>query len=79
MFLTIASVVGVVNSVVMGSTAGLGLNLVVDPPLLLALGTGVVVTLTGVTAHYRYQHRQWNTADANYRALFPDVIDPPPA
>ena len=70
-FLTIASVVGVMNSVVIGGIIGIVANLPHAIELPFALTIGVVVAIVMALAHASYQVRQWRTAFVAFSSLFP--------
>lgn len=74
-FLTIASVIGVMNSVVIGATLGLAVNFFAEPDLAVSLGVGVAVALAAALVHMRYQSRAWKQAMMATPALFPRQVD----
>ncbi len=74
-FLTIASVVGVMNSVVIGATFGLAVNFLAEPDLAVSLAVGAAVALLAALTHMRYQSRAWKQAMLATPALFPRQVD----
>ncbi len=70
-FLTIASVVGVMNSVVIGAITGLAVNVLTRPPIAVPLTLGVIVTLGMVAVHAWYQSREWKQDELANPAMFP--------
>jgi hypothetical protein len=70
-FLTIASVVGVMNSVVIGGIVGIAVDLLAEPDLPVTLAIGVVVALITATFHASYQSRQWRSSFGSFSAMFP--------
>ena len=77
-FLTIASVVGVMNSVVIGGMVGIFVNLPDRIDLSFALTIGVTVAVVAALAHASYQVRQWKTAFLAFSSMFPpDASDLP--
>ena len=69
-FLTIASVVGVMNSVVIGATVGILVNLSDEVGLPFALAVGVGVSILAALAHASYQIRQWRAAFVTFASMF---------
>ena len=78
-FLTIASVVGVMNSVVIGGIVGIVINLPDSNDLPFALFVGVIVAVVMVFAHASYQVQQWKTAFHAFSSMFPSETTDIPA
>ncbi len=77
-FLTIASVVGVMNSAVIGAAVGIFVNLPDRPDLPFALVVGVSVSFVAALAHAAYQIRQWKAAFVIFATMFsPDAPETP--
>jgi hypothetical protein len=69
-FLTMAGMIAVLNSVLVGSFVGL-LLAAFTLPLWVCTSAGVVTFLVSVGIHQRYQWRQWMRLGRNLPALFP--------
>ena len=70
-FLTIASVVGVMNSVVIGAIVGIAFDLLAGPDLAVTLAIGVGVALVAASLHARYQSWQWKSSFGSFSTMFP--------
>ncbi|HEV2236967.1 MAG TPA: hypothetical protein VGR57_09940, partial [Ktedonobacterales bacterium] len=71
-FLSTAGMIAVLNSVLVGTFAGLLIAaLFAHLPLAVALGAGLVVFLASVALHQRHQSRQASRTLGRLRPLFP--------
>jgi hypothetical protein len=66
-FLTTAGMIGVINSVLVGTFAGLLLSALFTFPLLICTSAGVVTFLVSFGIHQRYQ---WRRLEQNLMLLF---------
>ena len=69
-FLSTASMIAVINSVLVGSFVGL-LLAVLTFPLWIGASVGVVVFLVSLGLHQRYQSEQWTRMERSLPILFP--------
>jgi hypothetical protein len=69
-FLSMAGMMAMINSVLAGSFVGL-LLAAFTLPLAVTTGVGVVIFLASVSLHQRYQWRQWRRLDRQLPVLFP--------
>jgi len=69
-FFSAAGMIAVINSVLIGSFAGL-LLAVFSLPLWICTSVGVVTFLVSVVIHQRYQWSQWMRLERNLPVLFP--------
>ncbi len=69
-FFNTAGMIAVINSVLIGSFAGLLLAMF-SLPLWVCTSSGVVVFLVSVIIHQRYQWSQWMRLERNLSVLFP--------
>jgi hypothetical protein len=69
-FLTMAGMVAMINSVLMGSFVGV-LLVLVNFPLWISTIAGVVAFVASVVIHQVYQQGQWTRMDRNLPVLFP--------
>ncbi len=65
-FRTVAGMVAMITSVLAGSTAGLLAAVSSDESLGIGLATGGAVGATALVAMMRYQHKVWQTAEAEF-------------
>ncbi len=69
-FLSMAGMVAIINSVLAGSFVGLGLS-AFSLPLVVTTSAGGVTFLASVGLHQRYQWRQWRQLERHLPVLFP--------
>lgn len=65
-FVTVAGMVAVITAVLAGSTVGLLLAVTGGPPLLVTVGSGVVVGVAVLVALMRYQAAAWDGVRAEH-------------
>src|SRR6266568_5130783 len=69
-FLSMAGMVAIINSVLAGSFVGLGLS-AFSLPLVVTASAGGLIFLASVGLHQRYQWRQWRQLERHLPVLFP--------
>lgn len=72
MYLNLAGMVSIINSVLLGSFVGGALS-VLKVPLVFNAPLAATVFLLAVSAHMKYQQRAWSRFDRRYPSLFPSV------
>lgn len=69
-FLSMAGMIAMINSVLVGSFVGLGLS-AFSLPLAVTASIGSLIFLVSVALHQRYQWRQWRQLERHLPVLFP--------
>lgn len=63
--------IGVVNSVIVGTIIGLLLKVLLNLGLLPCVVSGIIIFGLSVAAHQLYQARKWQETDKNTKVMFP--------